>query len=177
MRKSQKGFTLIELLVVVLIIGILAGIAWPRYELAVLNARYTQAKTAAKILSDAEELYYVKRGSYTSNFSALSINLKAIRYDTQQNVAYFSWGSCSIFISGNRAEVSCQVKSHSGNSLTYFQGFTHSGYNVSGSKRLCIAAGTTSKPTEGDINYQICEQETSSYKTSFGTSSWCWPYL
>ena len=72
----KKGFTLIELLVVVLIIGILAGIALPQYQMAVGKAKYATLKENAHAIKNALNRYYMVHGVFTNNLSDLDIELQ-----------------------------------------------------------------------------------------------------
>ena len=65
-----EAFTLIELLVVVLIIGILAAIALPQYEKAVIKSRAAEAFTNLKTLKNALEICELEHGRITTeNFT------------------------------------------------------------------------------------------------------------
>src|ERR1700740_2909730 len=67
---NRKGFTLIELLIVVVIIGILAAIAIPKFANTKAKAYEATLKSDLRNLVTAEEAYFDDFSPYTSAMSA-----------------------------------------------------------------------------------------------------------
>ena len=64
---NRKGFTLIELLIVVVIIGILAAIAIPKFANTKEKAYIASMKSDLRNLVTAEEAYFADSVKYTTN--------------------------------------------------------------------------------------------------------------
>lgn len=61
-EKNKKGFTLLEMLVVVLIIGILAAVALPQYQIAVEKSKSAEVLTNLATIKREIQYYITAKG-------------------------------------------------------------------------------------------------------------------
>src|SRR3954447_3121343 len=74
MLKLRKGFTLIELLIVVVIIGILAAIAIPKFANTKSKAYKTAMISDLRNLVTAEEAFFSDSGKYSQTIDSAHVN-------------------------------------------------------------------------------------------------------
>jgi type IV pilus assembly protein PilA len=98
-----QGFTLIELLIVVVVIGILAAIAIPKFANTKEKAYVAAMKSDLRNLLAAEEAYYSDYFAYTTDKAALN---------------YTESSGVSVTISYNRGQGWRATATHSGTART-----------------------------------------------------------
>lgn len=84
--KTLKAFTLIELLVVVAIIGILAAIAAPNYQMAMNRSKVARFMADGRAAETGIETYYVDYGKYP-NADRYSVGSTCGDYDSNPDTA------------------------------------------------------------------------------------------
>lgn len=111
MSRSRGGFTLIELLVVVVIIGLLASIAIPKFQSTKGKAFTASLRSDLRNLATSEEAYFYTNNVYSSNVSAMNTSLTSGVTVTFGTVNAGGWSAkvthplafpieCAMFIGG-----------------------------------------------------------------------------
>lgn len=163
----KKGFTLIEVLVVVLIIGILTSVALPQYQKAILKSRLTQAKTLARAVAEAQEVYYATHNRYSARFDELDVDTpeytSGTSTDTQEK-RYFDWGNCWIHSKGS-PRVGCDI-----GVIRYYIYFEEESSNKG--RRMCYGSGLNEKSPQN----QVCKQDTGDASGSKAEGGIYWYY-
>jgi len=111
MRRLPRGFTLIELLIVVVIIGVLAAIAIPKFQSTKGKANAATLKADLRNLATAQEAYYYDYNTYTTDLVGLRLTLSTGVSVTWGTVNAAGWGAklthplaapieCAMYIGG-----------------------------------------------------------------------------
>ena len=129
---KNQGFTLIELLVVVLIIGILAAIALPKYRKSVYKTRYNNLKLQVYSLHKSAQGYVLANGTFPT-LSQLDVTA-TIPAELE----------CGFYTTTTKQYISCRDK---GIKIAYFV--------YTNGSRYCQTYDNSS-----DIIHQICQEDT-----------------
>lgn len=73
--QKNYGFSLVEIMIVVVIIGILATLAYPRLQRYLVSSRQTEAKTNLMAIFTAQKIYQASNRKYANTLNKLGVEI------------------------------------------------------------------------------------------------------
>ena len=124
MNGKRHGFTLVELAVVVVIIGVLAAFAVPRFLASVERSKAAEAFNYLSSVQAAQERFHARQGTYAADMKDLDIKMSTSKY--------FTAGTIAAGKTGNLEDSWTQTLTRAGASAGYGEytvTFTEEGYD------------------------------------------------
>jgi len=81
-RRNMRGITLIELMIVVVIVGILAAIAYPNYQEFTSRAKRNEARAALLRLATNQERFYLNNNTFTADLTQIGFSSSPFTTET-----------------------------------------------------------------------------------------------
>ncbi len=75
MEKRGAGLSLIEIMITLVIVAVIAGMAYPRYQKMVSRSKQTEAKTILQAIYVGQDLYQMSHQVYCDNLEMLDIEI------------------------------------------------------------------------------------------------------
>ena len=174
----SRGFTLIELLVVVLIIGILAAVAVPQYQLAVDKSKFASNMPLLDAVESAQEAYYLANGQYAETFDQLDIEIpKNYAYKKPEGLGGDCWGTKENWGYAHICTNKCYsyISPWTASDAFYFR--THNHPNSSGcigGARTCIMSNVYPSPRWRRLCNALGTETTQRYAGGAFASKYTW---
>lgn len=87
----RKGFTLLELLIVIIIIGVLAIVAFTQYQNLTERARVSEATSAIGSIRTAQKVYHEDEQTFTDTMDNLAGIIQPLPTTCAQETNWFSY--------------------------------------------------------------------------------------
>ncbi|MCP4749589.1 MAG: prepilin-type N-terminal cleavage/methylation domain-containing protein [Proteobacteria bacterium] len=88
MKSIEKGLSLMEIMITLVIVAVIAGLAYPRYQKMVSRSKQTEAKTILQAIYVGQDFYRTTNQKFSDSLDELDVQLPGeVKYSYSLTVA------------------------------------------------------------------------------------------
>lgn len=110
-RRASSGFTLLELMITLVVIGILAAIAYPSFIESVRKGRRADAVAALTRVQHAQERFRANVASYSSGFDPTGADVTLLKLSTGSPDGHYTLALSNASVTGYTATATANAAS------------------------------------------------------------------